>query len=70
MNTTIASQAKTFGLAMNATNSQLNELQGEFGSLKTKLVDFLDNFGKNTAEKRDAEAADDKPEKKSRGSAS
>ena len=55
---------------MNATNSRLNELQREFGSLKTKLVDFMDNFCKNTAEKRDAEAADDKPEKKSRGSAS
>ena len=54
---------------MNATNSQLNDLQGEFGGLKTRLLDFMDNFGKNTAEKRDAEAADDKPEKKSRGSA-
>ena len=70
INTTIASQASTFGLAMDATNNQLNGLQGEFGSLKMKLVDFMDNFGKNTAEKRDAEAADDKPEKKSRGSAS
>jgi hypothetical protein len=68
MNTTIAAQAKTFGLASNATNSQLNELQGEFGSLKAKLVDFMDNFGKKAAEKRDAAAADDKPEKKSRGS--
>ena len=68
MNTTIAAQATTFGLAMNATNSQLNELQGESGSLKTKLVDFMDNLSKKAAEKRDAAAADDKPEKKSRGS--
>ena len=70
INTTIAAQATTFGLATNATNSHLNDLQGEFGGLKTRLLEFMDNFGKNTAEKRDAEAADDKPEKKSRGSAS
>jgi len=69
INTARAAQATSFGLSMNATNSQLNDLQGAFGGLKTRLLDFMDNFGKNTAEKRDAEAADDKPEKKSRGSA-
>ena len=70
ISTAIAAQATSFGLSMNATNSQLNDLQGEFGGLKTRLLDFMDNFGKNTAEKRDAMATDDKPEKKSRGSAS
>ena len=68
INTAINAQAQTFGIAIDATNGQLNDLQVEFGSLKAKLVDFMDNFGKKPAEKRDADVNDDPPAKQSRGS--
>ena len=68
INSAINAQATSFGLSMNATNCQLNELQGEFGGLKSRLLDFMDNFGKKAAEKRDSESNDDPPAKQSRGS--
>ena len=57
VNASIVAQDEKFGAALLGTTSQVNELQTKFTSLESRLIDFMDNFGKKTEVEPDAKKA-------------